>query len=141
MPKKARTPALIPSARKPRGKSTSNAPSEIKIISPHTATGTTATALFSPNGQPPEGAPPANKSAEIAEKIKELVRLAQEQGYLTYGDINDALPDTLISADELDDIYIKLRGLDVEIVDQAEVDRVKQPEQDEEEDKTRLDIL
>src|SRR5262245_37890831 len=29
-------------------------------------------------------------AAEIAEKVKELVRLAQEQGYLTYGDINDA---------------------------------------------------
>src|SRR5438105_15395714 len=27
-------------------------------------------------------------SAELAEKIKELVRLAQEQGYLTYNDSN-----------------------------------------------------
>jgi RNA polymerase primary sigma factor len=80
-------------------------------------------------------------ATEIAEKIKELVRLAQEQGYLTYGDINDALPDNLISAEELDDIYVKLRNLEIEIVDQAEVDRVKQPEPEEEEDKTRLDIL
>jgi RNA polymerase primary sigma factor len=78
---------------------------------------------------------------DITEKVKELVRLAQEQGYLTYTDINDALPDTLITADELDEIYIKLRGLEVEIVDQAEVDRVRQPEPEEEEDKTRLDIL
>src|SRR6266571_1460825 len=50
---------------------------------------------------------------DLTEKIKELVRLAQEQGYLTYNDINDALPDTMITAEE--------------------------PE--EEEDKTRLDIL
>ena len=34
---------------------------------------------------------------DLTEKIKELVRLAQEQGYLTYNDINDALPDTMIS--------------------------------------------
>jgi len=68
------------------------------------------------------------------------VRLAQEQGYLTYNDINEALPDSVISADEMDDIYIKLRGLEVEIVDAAEVDRIKQPEQ-EEDDKARLDIL
>ena len=80
-------------------------------------------------------------ATEVAEKVKELVRLAQEQGYLTYGDINDALPDNLISAEELDDIYVKLRNLEIEIVDQAEVDRVKQPEPEEEEDKTRLDIL
>src|SRR5215468_4860782 len=32
---------------------------------------------------------------ELAEKVKELLRLAQEQGYLTYNDINDALPDNI----------------------------------------------
>jgi RNA polymerase primary sigma factor len=78
---------------------------------------------------------------DLAEKVKELVRLAQEQGYLTYGDINDALPDGAISPDELDDLYSKLRNLEVEIVDQAEVDRVKQPEPDDEEEKGRMDIL
>ncbi|HAV62483.1 MAG TPA: RNA polymerase subunit sigma, partial [Verrucomicrobiales bacterium] len=34
---------------------------------------------------------------DLTEKIKELVRLAQEQGYLTYGDINDALPENIVS--------------------------------------------
>src|SRR5437868_1168636 len=67
-------------------------------------------------------------TAEIMQKIKELVRLAHEQGYLTYTDINEALPDSITSPDALDDIYIKLRNLEVEIVDAAEVDRVKQPE-------------
>ena len=83
----------------------------------------------------------SQSGVELAEKIKELLRLAQEQGYLTYNDINDALPDSIITGEELDEIYIKLRNLEVEIVDQAEVDRVKQPEPEEEEDKTRLDIL
>jgi RNA polymerase primary sigma factor len=82
-----------------------------------------------------------NSGLDLAEKIKELVRLAREQGYLTYGDINDALPDGAVSPDELDDLYSKLRTLEVEIVDQAEVDRVKQPEPDDDEDKMRLDIL
>src|SRR5687768_12858045 len=83
----------------------------------------------------------SQSGVELTEKIKELVRLAQEQGYLTYGDINDALPDNLVTADDLDEIYMKLRNLEIEIVDQAEVDRVKQPEPEEEEDKSRLDIL
>jgi len=79
---------------------------------------------------------------DLTEKVKELVRLAQEQGYLTYGDINDALPDSVVTPDDLDEIYSKLRNLEIEIVDQAEVDRVKQPEPEEEpEDKSRLDIL
>jgi RNA polymerase primary sigma factor len=91
----------------------------------------------------PDGSAAFGKSAplDLAEKVKELVRLAQEQGYLTYNDINDALPDGVVSPDELDDLYSKLRNLEVEIVDQAEVDRVKQPEPDEDEDKVRLDIL
>ena len=78
---------------------------------------------------------------EIAQKIKELLRLAQEQGYLTYGDINDALPEGLIGPEELDEIYVKLRNLEVEIVDQAEVDRIKQPELEDDDEKGRLDIL
>src|SRR5208283_3536851 len=78
---------------------------------------------------------------EIAQKIKELVRLAQEQGYLTYSDINDALPEGLNGPEELDEIYVKLRNLEVDIVDQAEVDRIKQPESEDEDDKVRLDIL
>jgi len=97
-------------------------------------------------GSPQAGAAAGSQAspahaAELAEKVKELVRLAQEQGYLTYGDINDALPDTLITPEDLDEICIKLRNLEVEIVDQAEVDRIKQPEPEEEDEKTRLDIL
>ncbi|MGE4182182.1 MAG: RNA polymerase sigma factor region1.1 domain-containing protein, partial [Limisphaerales bacterium] len=77
----------------------------------------------------------------VQEKVKELVKLAQEQGYLTYNDINDALPDGMVTPEELDEIYIKLRNLEIEIVDQSEVDRVKQPEVEEEDEKARLDIL
>ena len=80
-------------------------------------------------------------AGEIAEKVKELVRLAQEQGYLTYTDITETLPEGLITPEALDEIYGKLRTLEVEIVDQAEVDRIKQPEPEEDDEKTRLDIL
>jgi len=80
-------------------------------------------------------------SFDITQKIKELVRLAQEQGYLTYSDITEAFPAAGLGPEELDDIYLKLRNLEVEIVDQAEVDRLKQPEPDHEDEKARLDIL
>ncbi len=79
--------------------------------------------------------------AGLQEKLRELVRLAQEQGYLTYGDIGEALAEHIVTPEEMDEVYLKLRGLDVEIVDQAEVDRVKQAEPEEEDDKSRLDIL
>ncbi|HOX56401.1 MAG TPA: RNA polymerase sigma factor RpoD [Candidatus Paceibacterota bacterium] len=83
----------------------------------------------------------SESSTKIAEKVRELLRLAHEQGYLTYGDITDALPEDLAGPEELDQVYVKLRNLDVEIVDQAEVDRVKQPEPEEDDEKARLDIL
>jgi len=77
---------------------------------------------------------------DLTEKLKELVSLAQEQGYLTYGDINDALPDELVTPETLDGIYTRLSGMDVKIVEQAEVDHLKQTEV-EEEDSGRLDTL
>jgi RNA polymerase primary sigma factor len=82
-----------------------------------------------------------HSAPDITQKVKELVRLAQEQGYLTYSDITDTLPDAGVVPEELDDIYLKLRNLEVEIVDQAEVDRIKQPETDHEDERARLDIL
>ena len=79
--------------------------------------------------------------AVIAERVKELVRLAQDQGNLTHGDIEETLADQRLAPDKLAEIYSKLRALEIEIVDAAEVDRVRQPEQEEEEDKHRLDVL
>jgi RNA polymerase primary sigma factor len=131
---KARTPAVKSGA--PRHKDTAK-------TSLDTPNGTVIPAEANGNGSATKtsGGNFADRATEIAEKIKELVRLAQEQGYLTYNDVNEALPETMISGEELDEVYVKLRNLEVEIVDQAEVDRVKQPEPEEEEDKSRLDIL
>ncbi len=86
------------------------------------------------------GSSPTDFDAELSEKIKELVRLAQEQGRLTYTDISEALPESAIEPEKLDLIFAKLRSLDIEIVDQAEVDHIKTPGS-EEEDTNRLDIL
>jgi len=86
------------------------------------------------------GSSPSDSDAALSEKIKELVRLAQEQGRLTYTDISEVLPESAMEPDKLDYIFAKLRSLDIEIVDQAEVDQVKSPET-EEDDTSRLDIL
>ncbi len=78
-------------------------------------------------------------AVDLTETIKQLLHLQQENGYVTYDDINDILPDNL-SPDDLDELYTKLRSLDVEIVDQAEVERAKPAPQEEDED-ARLEIL
>ena len=93
------------------------------------AAGSSAPAPPPATAGPPLAPATDQASFDITQKIKELVRLAQEQGYLTYSDITDALPDDGMGPEELDDIYLKLRNLDVEIVDQAEVDVVQAEQQ------------
>jgi len=77
----------------------------------------------------------------LAEKIKDLVRLAKEQGHLTYDDVNDALPDDRVTPADLDQVLTKLRTLEIDIIDPAEVDRGRIAEADEEEESGRFDIL
>src|SRR5579862_5857138 len=87
---------------------------------------------------------PAQSTVDLTETVKTLLHLAQEHGYITYDDINDVLPDNL-SPEDLDALLSKLRSLDVEIVmDQAEAERSKQPEQaqaEEADEDARLEIL
>ena len=88
--------------------------------------------------------PPKLDRDDKNEKIKELIKLAKEQGYLTYGDVNDILPENILSPDELDSILIMLRGMDIEIIDASEVDRFKREAEEEKETAkvdSRLDIL
>ena len=80
------------------------------------------------------------RSDFIAEKVKELVQLAQEQGHLTFCDIQEVLPDGLASPEDLEEIHHKLHNHEIEIVDRAEVDRIQHPVTEEEE-KSRLDVL
>ena len=94
-----------------------------------------------PNSRP--NAPKALTEKEITEKVKELLRQAQEQGHLTYDDINDALPEDVTSAETLDEIYSKLRKLNVEIIEAADAAKRKAPAEaeEEEEEPSKLDFL
>ena len=78
----------------------------------------------------------------LKEKVKELVHLAQNQGHLTISDINEALPKDLVTPEKLDEIFAKLKGLEVEIVEQLDsAPRQKPTESTTEAEKSRLDIL
>ena len=49
---------------------------------------------------------------DLTAKVKDLLRLAKEQGHLTYDDLNDVLPDDVITPADLDQVLTKLRSLD-----------------------------
>src|SRR6185369_13797242 len=82
----------------------------------------------------------SQSGVDITEKVKELISLAREQGYLTYDDIDDLLADPGMTAEDVDEIHTRLANLDIEIVDQAEMERTR-PETEEEEEKGRLDSM
>ncbi len=98
-------------------------------------------AAKNPATPPAPVAAPPGAATEMAEKIKELVRLAQEQGHLTFNDISEALPEQQSTPEQLDEVLAKLRELEIEIVDPAEVDNVKAVEEEEEPESRHLDAL
>src|ERR1035437_4909478 len=91
--------------------------------------------------RPSLGSVTSQGGLDLTQKVKDLLRLAKEQGHLTYDDINDALPDEMVTPADLDQVLTKLRGLEIEIIDAAEVDRGRRPEADDEEEGVRYDIL
>ena len=93
-------------------------------------------------GPAKQHAPADPASAALAEKMKELVRLAHEQGQLTFDDVGEVLTEEFSTPAYLDIVFAKLRELEIEVVDAAEVDRVKPANQEEpEEEESRMDAL
>jgi len=104
------------------------------------------------SGQAPANAVEAQKL--LQEKIRELLKLAKEQGYITFEDLDEHLPEGMNDPETIDAILAQLRAVEIDIIDASDVDRVKEPkrpddeekddkEKDEKEEKVdgRLDIL
>lgn len=65
-------------------------------------------------------------SQQHQQKVDELVSIAKEQGYITYEEINEILPMTFDSADQIDQVLIFLSGMDIQVLNQSEVERQKE---------------
>jgi RNA polymerase primary sigma factor len=113
-------------------------------------------AAKSPNGTKPAKLSPApilpaapqDLQKLMQEKVRELIKLAKEQGYVTFDDLDEHLPEGVTEPEHLDSIIGQLRAVEIEIIDSSDVDRVKDvrktdDEEEEKEEKTdsKLDIL
>ena len=82
---------------------------------------------------------------EIQEKMRELIKLAKEQDYLTYDDIHEILPKDLVDPTDVAAILDRLRNMEFNIIDSSEVDRFKDKKSSddaaEETKDQKLDIL
>lgn len=70
--------------------------------------------------------PSPSSDEEFQKKLSELVDLAKEQGHVTYEEINETLPMTLDSPEEIDQVLIFLSGMDIQVLSQSEVERQKE---------------
>jgi RNA polymerase primary sigma factor len=73
-----------------------------------------------------DGEPAEEPTGDVNERIRQLIRKSKEQGYLTYKDINDQLPEAVDSPAEIENVITILENLDVDIIDAAEVEGYKQ---------------
>src|SRR2546422_133952 len=75
------------------------------------------------------------------EELDRLITRGKQKGFLTYDEVNDALPSDIVSLDQLDDIMMMFGAMDIEVVDSAkagrlpsEVGRERQPQQADDDD-------
>ena len=59
---------------------------------------------------------PKNKS----DHANNILKVGKEKGYITFKQVNDILPDEVVSSEEIDDILLMLGENDIKIVDQEE---------------------
>jgi RNA polymerase primary sigma factor len=58
------------------------------------------------------------------EELDRLISVGKQKGFLTYDEVNDALPADVVSLDQLDDIMLMFGQMDIEVVDSAKAARL-----------------
>jgi len=81
------------------------------------------------------------------DKVKQLINLGKEKGFLTYDEVNDILPPDIVSSDQIDDLMGMFGEMDIEIVDDvhklkiSEKETVKPSEEEELEENEEVEKI
>ncbi|MBI1819735.1 MAG: RNA polymerase sigma factor RpoD, partial [Nitrospirae bacterium] len=76
---------------------------------------------------------------EKLEEVKQLISLGKEKGFLTYEELNNALPADILSSEQLDNIMVMFGEMDIEVVDSAEESRFQRMGADAEEETEEME--
>ena len=52
-------------------------------------------------------------------RLKNLIMLGKERGYLTYAEINDHLPDDMLDAEQIEDVISMINDMGIQVYDEA----------------------
>ncbi len=78
----------------------------------------------------PEAVIPKDEAAEDIERtksaiVRKLIRAGRDKGYLSYDEVNDILPDDVVSSVEIDEVITALHSADIKVVEsEEEVERI-----------------
>src|SRR3954468_5440473 len=95
---------------------------------------TTLTEDADDDDEPEEEATPPKRPAsnkESERKKRELITMGKAKGFLTYDEINDHMPENIVSSDQIDDWLSTLGGEGIEVVDSASQVKVSEKRSDE----------
>jgi RNA polymerase primary sigma factor len=75
-----------------------------------------------------EDGPPGKKPGKATDRkeVRDLLAMGRDKGFLTYDEVNDALPADIVSSDQIDDVMSMFGDNDIAIVDEA--NKVKLPD-------------
>jgi RNA polymerase primary sigma factor len=81
-------------------------------------------------------------STEVQSRLRMLIRLAREQGHLSWDDLNDTLPDGFVTAELMDELISRLRAMEIKLLDDGEVEQARRLHTRERDtESTKLDTL
>jgi RNA polymerase primary sigma factor len=96
--------------------------------------------------KPPSGEQSVMVDEPRIEELDKLIAKGKQKGFLTYDEVNDALPSDVVSLDQLDDIMLLFGSMDIELVDStkgvrlpSEIEPAAEADDDEPTDR-RIDL-
>ena len=69
--------------------------------------------------------------------LKRLINLGKDKGYITYEELNDDLPDDVVSSEYIDDLMMMFEELDIMVIDEAskeEIEKTKKAKKKQDKD-------
>jgi len=73
----------------------------------------------------------------VTEKVRELIHLSREQGFLTYRDVDKALPKIADQPEELQNVISIFNNLEIKLLDSKDVEKFKKKKEESEEETAR----
>ncbi len=74
------------------------------------------------------------------EELKRLISVGKEKGYLTYEELNNALPPDLVSSEQIDDMMMIFDEMDIQIVEGVQMVKSDKKEDDSVQDDDDVDV-